>query len=74
LQIASIRIHFKLYASVDQGLLSKHFADLKALEPTRDELLTAARWARTHDPSDEFAGELAKALEALAIGDADELI
>jgi hypothetical protein len=68
------QIHFKLYASVDQGPLSKHFADLKALEPTRDELLAAARWARTHDPSAEFARELAKALEALAIGDADELI
>jgi hypothetical protein len=37
-------------------------------------LLAAARWARTHDPSAEFARELAKALEALAIGDADELI
>lgn len=67
------QIHFKLYASVDQGPRSKHFADLKALEPTRDELAMASRWARTHDPSDGFAGELAKALEALGAGGADEL-
>jgi hypothetical protein len=68
------QIHLKLYASADQGPLSKHFADLKTLEPTRDELLTAARWARTHDPSEGFAGDLAKSLEALGIGDPDELI
>lgn len=29
------QIHFKLYASVDQGPESKHFADLEALEPRR---------------------------------------
>ena len=68
------QIHFKLYASVDQGPRSKHFADLKALEPARDELVTAARWARTDDPSEGFVGELAKALEALGVEDADDLI
>lgn len=58
---------------VDQGPRSKHFADLKALEPTRGELVTAARWTRTHDVSEAFAGELAKVLEVLGAGVADEL-
>jgi hypothetical protein len=37
------QIHLKLYALADQGP-GKHEADLRALEPTRDELITAARW------------------------------
>jgi hypothetical protein len=61
------QIHFKLYATVDQGPKSKHFADLQALRPTRDELLNAARWARTHDPSEEFRSELKGALESLGV-------
>jgi hypothetical protein len=65
-------IHFKLDAAVDQGPRSKHFADLQALQPSRDELMSAARWARTHDPSEGFASELDKALEALGAGTADE--
>jgi hypothetical protein len=35
------QIHFKLHAAVDRGG-GKHFADLRALEPTRDELVAAA--------------------------------
>lgn len=66
------QIHFKLYAAVDQGPGSKHFADLQALEPSRNELLGAARWARTHDPSEGFRAELVKALEALGIRGSDE--
>ncbi len=66
------QIHFKLYASVDQGPGSKHFADLRALHPSGDELRTAALWARTHDPSGGFVSELNKALEALEAGAADE--
>jgi hypothetical protein len=66
------QIHFKLYASVDQGPESKHFADLEALEPTREELLAAARWARTHDPSDGFRAGLEAALEALGVSATDE--
>ncbi|MDX6649354.1 MAG: hypothetical protein QOJ97_1305 [Solirubrobacteraceae bacterium] len=61
------QIHFKLYAAVDQGPKSKHFADLQALRPIRDELLTAARWARTHDPSEGFRAELAGALQLLGV-------
>jgi len=47
------QIHFKLYASVDQGP-GRHFNDLVALQPTGDELLAAARWAMTHDVSEGF--------------------
>ena len=49
LQLASRydQIHFKLYAAVDQGPKSKHFADLKRLRPNIEELLDAARWCLT---------------------------
>ncbi len=62
------QIHFKLYAMVDQGA-GKHEADLRALEPTRDELLTAARWTRTHDPSEGFREQLFAALASLGVED-----
>lgn len=61
------QICFKLYAAVDQGPGSKHMADLRLLTPTQDELLTAARWSRTHDPSDGYRGELRAALIALGV-------
>lgn len=63
------QIHFKLYALVDQGV-GRHEEDLRALQPTRDELLAAARWARTHDPSDGFRQELEGALRYLGVEDA----
>ena len=47
------QIHFKLYAAVDQ-MGSYHATDLQALEPTEDELLAAASWSRSHDPSDGY--------------------
>ena len=59
------QICFKLYAVVDQGPQSKHFADLKSLKPTQTELQTAARWCKTHDVSEEFATNLSEALGAL---------
>jgi hypothetical protein len=60
-------ICFKLYATVDQGPRSKHFSDLKALAPTRGELLAAARWTRTHDPSPGFRDLLTQALSVLGV-------
>ena len=54
-------------AATDQGPRSKHLADLQALRPSTDELLTAARWARTHDPSGGFLGELRSALTTLGV-------
>jgi hypothetical protein len=47
------QIHFKLYAAVDQ-LGSYHADDLLALHPTEEEILAAARWTRTHDPSEGY--------------------
>ena len=64
------QIHFKLYALVDQGA-GRHEADLLALSPRPDELHTAARWSRTHDPSDRFARELTAVLRHLGVKDAD---
>lgn len=58
-------ICFKLYASVDQGPNSKHFEDLKRLQPTQAELKKAAIWCQTHDVSEEFARCLAEALHDL---------
>jgi Nucleotidyltransferase of unknown function (DUF6036) len=65
------QIHFKLYALADHRPGSKHDHDLRALRPTRDELLLAARWATTHDPSEGFRQELLAALAYLGIEDAN---
>jgi len=59
------QIHFKLYATVDQGPKSKHFADLLRLAPTWEELEAAAAWCTGHDPSDGFATMLTQALAEL---------
>lgn len=59
------QVCFKLYASVDQGPESKHFEDLKLLNPTRQELETAGAWCKTHDVSEEFAQSLSQALGEL---------
>ncbi len=64
------QIHFKLYALVDQGP-GKHEADLRALAPSGAELVAAARWARTHDPSPGFRSGLREALLHLGVADAD---
>jgi hypothetical protein len=47
------QIHFKLYTAVDQ-LGSYHADDLRTLHPTDEEILEAARWTRTHDPSEGY--------------------
>ena len=49
------QIAFKVYAAADEWPhRGKHLQDLRALEPTNVELLSAARWCRTHDPSPGF--------------------
>ena len=63
------QIFFKLYAAVDQGPRSKHFEDLRRLEPVAAELQAAAAWARMHDPSEAFREELRGALRELGITD-----
>jgi hypothetical protein len=65
------QIHFKLYAAVDQGGPGKHEADLRALAPTEAELIAAARWSRSHDPSPGYAKDLRGALEFLEVEDVD---
>ena len=62
------QIHFKLYALVDQGP-GKHEDDLRALRPNEEELRAAARWARSHDPSEPFAGILDQVLSHLGVED-----
>lgn len=52
-----------LYASADRG--GYHVDDLLALKPSSEEMLAAARWCRTHDPSDGFMQILTSMLEAL---------
>lgn len=65
------QIHFKLYALADHAPGSKHDLDLRQLEPSREELLSAARWAITHDPSEGFRLELTAALTYLGVDNAD---
>lgn len=65
------QVCFKLYAAVDQGPRSKHFADLRQLEPTREELITAAKWAREHDPSEGFRHVLLETLALLGVDQDD---
>lgn len=66
-------ICFKLYAAVDQSgyRTSKHLSDLKDLEPSADELRSAARWTRTHDASEGFEAELIKMLILMGLDDVD---
>ena len=63
------QIHLKLYAMVDQAG-GRHEEDLRALGPSSDELLAAARWTRTHDPSPAFLDQLLLALRRLGVDDA----
>jgi hypothetical protein len=60
------QVHIKLYATADQGA-GKHLADLRALEPTADEFLAAARWSRTHDPSEGYRDVLVRVLAHFGI-------
>lgn len=62
------QIHLKLYAAADQDA-GRHYKDLQDLEPTREELLQAARWTRTQDPSEGFRFVLGEVLKALGHGD-----
>jgi hypothetical protein len=60
------QIHFKLYAMVDQAG-GRHEADLRALHPSTDELIAAARWSVTQDPSPGYRMVLKEALSALGV-------
>lgn len=60
------QICFKLYAAVDQGPTSKHYADLKHLKPNKIELAEAKQWCITHDTSDGFFQELETVVNELS--------
>jgi hypothetical protein len=64
-------ICFKLYAAVDQGPRSRHLQDLEELAPDREELLLAARWTLTQDPSPGYRSMLLVTLGPLGLEDAD---
>jgi Nucleotidyltransferase of unknown function (DUF6036) len=68
------QVFFKLYAAADGHPQGKHFQDLKALRPTRDELIAGARWAMTHDPSDGFRSMIVGPLFALGVDDAESIL
>ena len=52
-------VAFKLYAAADHWPdRSRHLADLRCLGPTPSRLLAAAKWCRTHDPSEGFRDRL----------------
>ncbi len=63
------QICFKLYAAIDQGPNSKHFADLKRIAPTTGELIIAKKWCLTQDVSPEFAMTMQQVLRALGAED-----
>ena len=56
------QIFFKLYAAVDR-MGSYHADDLCRLAPTDEELLAAAAWAKTQDPSEGFASAIREFME-----------
>lgn len=59
------QICFKLYASVDQGPQSKHFADLILLKPTPNELKQAQKWCTSHDVSEIFDTDIKKVIKSI---------
>ena len=63
------QIHLKLYAMVDQAG-GRHEEDLRALAPAEEELIAAARWTTSHDPSVGFRAQLLLALGKLGVDDA----
>jgi hypothetical protein len=67
------QIFFKLHATVDRDG-GRHLQDLLDLRPDAEELLAAARWTRTQDPSDGFRFLLTGMLTQLGHGNlADQL-
>jgi hypothetical protein len=64
------QIHFKIFAMVDQGG-GRHETDLRALDPSAAELIAAARWSITQDPSPGYRSVLMEALRYLGVDDAD---
>lgn len=64
------QIHFKFFALLDRGP-GKHEHDLKALQPTPDELVDAARWCVTKDIGEGHPSAVRQVLAYLGVEDAD---
>lgn len=62
------QVFLKLHAAVDRDG-GKHLQDLLDLQPTADELLAAAKWSRTQDPSDGYRLLLGEMLKHLGHGE-----
>jgi hypothetical protein len=67
------QVALKVYAAADHWpLQGKHLQDLRALTPTKTELVLAARWCTTHDASAGFRDvQLAPLLAAFGVADKD---
>lgn len=61
------QIFLKLHAAVDRDG-GRHLQDLLDLKPTAEELLDAAKWTRTQDPSEGFLYLLGEMLKHLGHG------
>lgn len=61
-------IHLKLFAIMDQGP-GRHSRDLQALQPTKDELLMAARWVLSQDAGEVFPQIVRNTLTTIGHGD-----
>lgn len=61
-------IHLKLFAITDQGS-GRHVRDLEALQPTKEELIQAARWVLTQDAGEVFPQMVRNTLINLGHGD-----
>lgn len=64
-------IHFKLHAFIDRSdIHGRHGSDLRALDPTSEELLAAGRWTMTHDSSSGYREMLENGLTYLGVDSA----
>ena len=62
------QVQLKLYALADRNE-ARDEQDLRRLEPTREELLVGAEWARAHNAPGSFDHQLAVALARFGVED-----
>lgn len=69
------QVCFKLHAAADAyPLRDRHLDDLARLSPTRDDLISAAKWTLTHDDSPGYRFLLVETLKRLGVKDVDDAI
>lgn len=61
------QIHFKLFAAVDR-FGGYHADDLRKLSPNDEELLAAAKWSMTQDPSEGYRISVKRFMEHFGYG------